>query len=264
MSYLHALVLGIVEGIAEFLPISSTGHLILASKLLAVPQTEFVKSFEIAIQLGAILSVVALYWRELFVKWEVMKRVAAAFIPTAIVGFVLYKFIKQYLFSDSIVVWTLFLGGIFFIAFEKFHHPEPVEGRREDEKNDKDSLEGITYKQAVGIGLVQSLAVVPGVSRAAATILGGMALGVKRRTIVEFSFLLAAPTMAAATALDLLKTAHSFTSTEFGALAVGFIVSFLVAIAAIKWLLGFVQTHDFKGFGVYRIVVAVLFWLLIV
>lgn len=252
MDIFNAALLGIVEGITEFLPISSTGHLILASRVLQIPQTEFVKSFEIAIQLGAILSVVVLYWRDLFVKWEVMKRVAAAFIPTAVIGFVLYKFIKQYLFSDSIVVWTLFLGGIALILFERLHR---------EAMNDKDSLEAISYSQAVGIGLIQSLAVVPGVSRAAATIVGGMALGVKRRTIVEFSFLLAVPTMAAATGLDLLKTSASFSSGEFGILAIGFITSFAVAIVAIRWLLKFIGTHDFTAFGWYRMAIAVLFWI---
>ncbi len=272
MPLFHAVILGVVEGITEFLPISSTGHLILASKLLAIPQTEFVKSFEIAIQLGAILSVVVLFWRKLFVEWEVIKRVAAAFIPTAVVGLILYKFIKQYLFSDVIVVWTLLLGGVALIVFEEWRRGKEEwrmkyedGGMKKEERQmtSEDSLEAISYKQAVLIGLAQSVAVIPGVSRAAATILGGMALGIKRQTIVEFSFLLAVPTMAAATGLDLLKSSASFSSGEFGALAVGFVVSFLVAIAAIRWLLNFIETHDFTAFGWYRIVVAALFWLFV-
>jgi undecaprenyl-diphosphatase len=254
MLYLEALFLGIVEAITEFLPISSTGHLILASRVLDLEQTEFIKSFEIAIQLGAILSVVVLYWRSLFVNREVMKRIAAAFVPTAVIGFLFYKFIKQYLFSDGVVVWALFLGGIFLILFEKFHK-EPAETQ--------DSLESISYRQAALIGLAQAVAVVPGVSRAAATILGGLALGLKRRIIVEFSFLLAAPTMAAATGLDLLKTSASFSGEEFGVLAVGFVTSFLVAIIAIRWLLKFIQTHNFTAFGWYRIAIAVLFWMFV-
>ena len=228
MSFFQAVILGIVEGITEFLPISSTGHLILASKILDIPQTEFVKSFEIAIQLGAILSVVALYPRELFVNREVMKRIAAAFIPTAIIGFVLYKSIKQYLFSDAIVLWSLMLGGIVLILFERLH-------RKGEEKID--SLEKISYQQAVGIGLVQTLAVIPGVSRAAATIVGGMALGVKRRTIVEFSFLLAVPTMAAATALDLLKSGSAFNEIQYMVLGIGALTSCIIGILAIRFFL---------------------------
>jgi undecaprenyl-diphosphatase len=254
MSFLHAILLGIVEGITEFLPISSTGHLILASKLLAVPQTEFVKSFEIAIQLGAILSVVVLYWRRLFVEWEVMKRIAVAFVPTAVIGLALYKVIKTYLFSDTVVVWALFVGGAAIIIFERCHREK--EGAVAD-------IAQLSYKRAALIGVAQSLAVVPGVSRAAATILGGLLLGMRRSAVVEFSFLLAVPTMAAATGLDLLKTSASFSAGEYGVLAAGFVVSFFVAIVAIRWLLRYIQTHDFTAFGWYRIAVAVAFFLLV-
>ncbi len=254
MSFIHAVVLGIVEGVTEFLPISSTGHLILASKVLGVPQTEFVKSFEIAIQFGAILSVVTLYFRELFVRWEVMKRIAAAFIPTAAIGFVLYKFIKQYLFNDTVVLWSLFLGGIVLILFERL---------REKDREHTGSLQEISYTQAIGIGLAQTLAVIPGVSRAAATILGGMMLGVKRRTIVEFSFLLAVPTMAAATTLDLLKTSASFNEIQYMILFIGGLTSFTVAILAMRFLLHYVERHTFTSFGWYRIFIAIFFWLIV-
>lgn len=252
MTYLHALVFSIVEGISEFLPISSTGHLMLAGRVMGLPQTEFLKSFEIAIQLGAILSVVVLYWKSFLVRWEELKRILCAFLPTAVIGFVLYKLIKKYLLADiHVVLASLFLGGIAIILFEKIHKPKPTDAVRIDQ---------ITYRQAFFIGLFQAVAVIPGVSRAAATIVGGSWLGVSRKTIVEFSFLLAVPTMAAATALDLLKNADTFSRNQTGLLAVGFAGSFVFALICIKWLLAFVKNHSFVSFGIYRILVAALFW----
>ena len=252
MELIHAVILGIVEGITEFLPISSTGHLILTSRLLGLTPTDFVKSFEIAIQLGAILSVVVLYGRSLLVNVEILKRVLAAFIPTAVLGLLLYKIIKNFLLSsEQVVLRSLFLGGLFLIVFELFHK----------EKSDaQDDLAKLSYKTAVMIGIFQSLAIVPGVSRAAATMIGGLILGLKRKTIVEFSFLLAVPTMLAATVLDLMKTAHSFSSSQISLLAIGFICAFVVAIWVIKFLLQFIQNHNFILFGVYRILLAVFFW----
>lgn len=253
MNLLHAVVFGVVEGVTEFLPISSTGHLILAARVLKYAQTDFLKSFEIAIQLGAILSVVVLYWRLLLVDSKVLKRVIAAFAPTAIIGVIFYKIIKKVLLgSDRIVLWALFLGGIFLIIFELLYR---------EKKDAKDEISSITYKQAFIIGIAQSIAMVPGVSRAAATIIGGLALGLKRKTIVEFSFLLAVPTMLAAVSLDLIKNASAFTKDQFVFLAAGFAVSFIVAVMAIKFLLLFIKRHNFIGFGVYRVAVALLFWL---
>lgn len=255
MNYLQALILGIVEGASEFLPISSTAHLILTAKLLGLEQTEFLKSFEIAIQLGAILSVVALYWRSFLLNREELKRIICGFIPTAIVGFALYKVIKKYLMADlEIILGALFVGGIVLILFEKLRTPH-------EEK--ESGVEKITYKQAIIIGLCQSLAVIPGVSRSAATIIGGVLLGVGRKTAVEFSFLLAVPTMAAATALDILKNAKSFSQGQIGVLAVGFLASFVVAFICIKTFLVYIQRHSFVGFGIYRILVTVVFWLLL-
>ena len=168
MDPLYALIFGIVEGITEFLPISSTGHLILTGKAMGLPQTDFLKTFEIAIQLGAILSVVVLYWRSLFVDFEVLKRVMVAFIPTAILGLAFYKIIKKYLLSDSnVVLWSLFLGGLFLIVFELLHR------EREDAV---EYLSCISYKQSLMIGIFQSIAMIPGVSRSAATIVGGLTL----------------------------------------------------------------------------------------
>ena len=254
MDLLQSLILSAVEGISEFLPISSTGHLILASKLLAIENTDFVKSFQIVIQLGAILSVVVLYGRLLLVDLKILQRVAVAFLPTAVIGLGFYKIIKNFLLGNSaVVVWSLFLGGLFLIAFELWYR----------EKSDaQEDLRNISFKTAFCIGLFQSIAMVPGVSRSAATIIGGLFLGLKRRAIVEFSFLLAVPTMAAAAGLDLLKCAHHFNPQEISCLGVGFLGSFIVALLSIKFLLEFIKTNNFIAFGIYRVVIAgCFFWL---
>lgn len=253
MGIWDVIILGIVEGFTEFLPISSTGHLILASNLLQIPNTEFLKSFEIIIQLGAILAVVALYWRS-FLNIEMLKKLFVGFLPTGVIGLALYPFVKQYLIgNESVVLWTLFLGGIALIAFEYWH----TEGEQE-------SLESITYKQAALIGLFQAVAIIPGVSRSAATILGGMALGMRRGTIVEFSFLLAVPTMAAATGLDVLQNTDLIRGGNLSLLMIGFVVSFVVAILSIKLLLAYVRRYSFVPFGVYRIALATAFFVLAV
>lgn len=255
MDIFQSVILGVVEGITEFLPISSTGHLILTSKLFGIAEAEFTKSFEIAIQLGAILSVVVLYWRRVLSNKELFKKVLVAFLPTAFFGFLFYKILKQVLLSDSrVVLWSLFLGGVALILFEMWH-------KKQDESSHS---EEISYKKAFLVGLVQALAIIPGVSRAGATIIGGLVMGIKRQAIVEFSFLLAVPTMAAATFYDMYKSASSFSLSDFYILAIGFMTSFVVAILAIKWLLSFVKNHTFIPFGVYRIVIALLFWLFII
>jgi undecaprenyl-diphosphatase len=249
----HAVVLGVVEGITEFLPISSTAHLILASHALGIKDTEFLKSFEIIIQLGAILSVVVLYWNR-FLHIEVLKKLVVAVIPTGVIGLTVYKAIKSYLLGNvTVVLWTLLIGGIALIVFERFQ-------QRDD--RDVDFTE-ITYRKAFLIGLFQAIAVIPGVSRSAATIVGGSLLGVSKRTIVEFSFMLAVPTMLAATGLELVK-GRAALNGNFTILAIGFVVSFLTAILAIKSFLGYIKKHDFSAFGWYRIVLAVVFYLVFV
>ncbi len=252
MTLLQALVLGIVEGLTEFLPISSTGHLILAAKLLGLTQTDFQKSFEIVIQLGAIGAVVVLYWRS-FLRPKLLAKVIAGFIPTGVIGLGLYPLVKTYLLGNEMVVLgALAVGGLVLILFELWHREPP--GAVGD-------VNSITYRQAVCIGLFQALAIVPGVSRSGATIVGGLAIGLKRETIVEYSFLLAVPTMLAATGLDLFKNASSFSAAQSGVLAVGFIASFIVAMASIKFLLAFVRTRTFIPFGIYRLAVAAVFLL---
>lgn len=253
MGILEALILGIVEGITEFLPISSTAHLMFASELLGLAQSEFVKSFEIAIQSGAILAVVALYWRD-FLNVPLLQKIVVAFLPTAAAGLLLYPFIKASLIGNiPVALGALALGGVFLIAFERWYKPSI-----------NTPLTALSYRNALIIGLVQSVAVIPGISRSAATIVGGLMLGLERKAIVEFSFLLAVPTMAAATGLDLVKSASLFSMNDFGILAVGFVASFVVALTSIKWILRYVQRHDFTAFGVYRIIAAGLFfWILL-
>ncbi|TAL82133.1 MAG: undecaprenyl-diphosphatase UppP [Bacteroidetes bacterium] len=252
MNLFHALILSIVEGITEFLPISSTGHLILTSNLLYIPQTEFVKSFEIIIQMGAICAVLLLYGKFLLQRKgrKLLVNLFLAFIPTAILGFTLYKYIKQYLIGSSFVtVISLFIGGLILVGFEKLF------------KSDKEkTIETLTPLQSIYIGLGQSVSMIPGVSRAATTIIGGMLCGLSRRQAIEFSFFLAIPTMFAATGFDLVKTQFSFSSSEYIMLIEGFIGAFLTALIAIKFLLNFIQKHTFIPFGIYRIVIALLFW----
>lgn len=250
MTFIQSIILGIVEGVTEFLPVSSTGHLVLASSLMGIAQSDFMKTFEIVIQLGAILAVVVLYWRA-FLDIERLKKIMAAFIPTGIIGLALYHVFKTYLLgNDWIVVVSLFLGGLIFIGFEAWY------GKKEDAAPADAPL---TYRQALLIGVCQAIAIVPGVSRSGATILGGMALGVSRAAIVEFSFLLAVPTMLAASGLDLLKTSFAMSTGEWLILGTGFLVAFLVAMPIVRWFLGYVRKHSFTSFGIYRILIALLF-----
>lgn len=256
MDYIHAVIFGIVEGITEFLPISSTGHLNLTRVLLNIPNSSFFTSFQIFIQLGAILAVVVLYWRSTFRDFEAWKKILAAFIPTAIIGFLLGKVIKTYLVSNEYVTLiSLFIGGILLIVLEYMY---------KEKQHHKADISALTYKQAVLIGMCQAIAVIPGVSRSAATILGAMYLGAKRETAVTFSFLLAIPTMLGATVFDMKDVHFAFSQNEYILLAIGFIVSFFVALLAIKWLVSYVRTNTFVMFGVYRIILALLFYLFII
>ncbi|MGE0267015.1 MAG: undecaprenyl-diphosphate phosphatase [Candidatus Omnitrophota bacterium] len=250
MNIIDIIILGIVEGITEFLPVSSTGHLILTAKYLGYTQTGFLKSFEIFIQLGAILAVVVLYGRTLLRKKEVWTRIMAAFVPTAVIGFLLYKLVKNYLFeSHMLIAWSLFWGGLVIIIFDLFH---------KDKKSRIEDIEQIPYKTAVIIGLFQTIAIIPGVSRSAASIIGGLTMGIKRKTVVEFSFLLAVPTILAATCYDLLKSSGDINPDQFGYFALGFLVSFVVALFSIKFLLQFIKRFNFIPFGIYRILLFAL------
>ncbi len=222
MNLIHVIILSLTEGLTEFLPISSTGHMILVGKLLGLTETNFVKTFEIVIQLGAIMAIVVLYFKEFISSMNLLKKLFVAFLPTAVVGFTLYPLIKNVLLGSSAVTLNaLFIGGIALIAIEWF-----LKRKKTEVKNPSE----ISYKQALLIGTFQSLSVIPGVSRAAATIMGGLLTGLDRETATEFSFLLAVPTMFAATGYDIYKSRHMIASGGALTLFVGTVLAFLFAI----------------------------------
>lgn len=266
MSIIEAIIIAIVEGLTEFLPVSSTGHMIIAQSLLGVESNEFVKAFTVIIQFGAILSVIVLYWNRFFrfkevpqaentsfikfllIKFEFYWKLIVAFIPAAILGFIFSDKIDEMLESVTVVAVMLVLGGIVMLFVDKwFNRPE------EGEQN-------ITYKNAFIIGFFQCIAMIPGVSRSMATIVGGMSRGLSRKNAAEFSFFLAVPTMAAATGYKLMKLLMSDTGLELlkeniDVLIIGNVVAFIVALLAIKFFIGFVTKYGFKLFGWYRIIV---------
>jgi len=248
---LKAVLLGIIEGLTEFLPISSTGHLILASDWLDFNRAD-AKTFEVVIQLGAILSVCWHFRQRLTTVVQGLGRsdesrrfaqnLIVAFLPAAVLGGLLHGFIKQVLFSPLVVAWALIVGGFVILLIERLA-PQPR----------VHSVDTITPGLALRIGLAQTLALIPGVSRSGATIMGGMAFGLSRQAATEFSFFLAIPVMFAATAYDLLKSWDHLSADSVGIFAVGFVAAFLSALAAIRFLLRFVSTHDFRSFAYYRI-----------
>ena len=253
MSIFHAIILGIIEGVTEFLPVSSTGHMILASTLLHIPQTEFAQTFEIVIQLGAILAMALLYCRTLLAKQTLLIPLIAAFLPTSIIGLVAYKTVKHHLLGNPIVtVVALAFGGVAFIAIEyilKKQQPKIM------------TIEKITIPQAVGMGIGQSLSFIPGVSRAAATIFTGMLTGLSRQTAVEFSFLLAIPTMIAASALEIIKSKPLLDNAFFLPVVTGTVVAFITVLITVKGFIRYIQTHTFIPFGIYRILLSFAFWI---
>ena len=261
MSIVYSIILGIVEGITEFLPISSTAHLIITSRILEIAQTDFVKMFEIVIQLGAIAAVAVLYFKLLIKNPQLIGKIIAAFIPTSIIGLAVYSFAKRYLLGNLwITVIALIVGGLGIILFEMKY-----KNRLEDAsyKNDSSGLNShISYPAAIWMGVCQAVAIIPGVSRSAATILGGRAWGITRTAVVEFSFLLAAPTMFAAAALDIYKNPQALTGGNIIPLIIGFVVAFVVAYVSMKWLISYIQKHSFTAFGWYRILVGALVWVL--
>jgi undecaprenyl-diphosphatase len=254
--------MGIVEGITEFLPVSSTAHLEITQNILSIPTTDFIKSFEISIQLGAILAVVVLYWKKIFLSghssWLYFKNVLIAFIPTGIIGLLLYKIIKSFLLGNLLLAaCMLLLGGIVIIFFE--HRQK---NKIEDISNR--TIETLSTRELLTLGFAQSLAVVPGVSRSGAVIISGRMLSLPKVLITEFSFLLAIPTMLAATGYDLLKSGFSFSSGDWGTVFLGFIISFVVALFVVKWLLDYIKKHSFSAFGWYRVILGLIIILAII
>lgn len=255
LSFFQAVILAITEGISEFLPISSTGHMVLVADLLKIPQTDFVKTFEIFIQSGAILAVVALFAKELLTDKDTFIKTAVAFLPTAVIGLVLYKFIKSYLIGNTaITLWALLLGGIGIILVELYFKGK---GAKLADKE----IRQLSYPKAAAVGLIQALSVIPGVSRSAATIIGGRVMGLNREASVKFSFYLAIPTLLAATGLDLVNSINNLNKDQFGILGIGIVATFIVALLVIKWFLGYVRKYSLIPFGIYRIILAVAFYL---
>ncbi|MDE2217151.1 MAG: undecaprenyl-diphosphate phosphatase [Planctomycetota bacterium] len=246
MTYLQALILAIIEGITEFLPISSTGHMVIASTFMGISGNTLTKNFEIIIQFGAILSVVVLYWRKFMTSFSFYLKLAFAFLPAAVLGVLLSSYIDRLLTNVWIVIAALFLGGIVLIFVDKwFKHAEGSEAQE------------ISWFQGFKIGCFQCIAMIPGVSRAAASIIGGMVVGLNRRTAAEFSFFLAVPTMLGATAKKLMDSHKTIQHHDIAIMLLGSLVAFIVALFAIKAFIGFLKQHGFKWFGYYRIVLSV-------
>lgn len=259
-----AILLGIVEGVTEFLPVSSTGHLILASELLGYDAQQWAM-FNVVIQLGAILAVLVLYWRTFWavavgllqrnpVSWRFLRNLLIAFLPAAVIGLALHKHIEALLGAPRVVAIALIVGGIAILVIERLIRRTDIVGIAE-----------IPVVRVLGIGFIQCLAMIPGVSRSGATIMGALSLGVERRTAAEFSFFLAIPTMLGATVLELAKNGSTLTTGRvgWGEIAVGFVVAFVVALLVIKWFVGIVSRHGFAPFAWYRIGAgaAALVWL---
>jgi len=245
MDILQAIILGIVEGFTEFLPISSTGHMIIVANWLGLSQTDTNKAFEVIIQLAAILAVIANYKDKFTIKHiELWKKVVVAFLPVGIVGLLFHHQIKA-LFAENIVAIMFIVGGVIFLILEMFY---------KEQHASVTNVEDISYKQAIWIGIAQVFALIPGTSRAGSTIVGAMLVGLSRKASAEFSFLLALPVMFAASGLDLVKHYHEFSQTNLLVLITGFVTAFLVAYVTMKLFIRFLASFTFVGFGWYRIV----------
>lgn len=252
MTYFQAIILSIIEGLTEFIPVSSTGHLILAQHFLHITQTDFTKSFDIIIQLAAILAVIWTFRSKIILSTKLWPSIIFAFLPTGIIGFVLYKLVKSYLLGNTMItVISLFVGGLALLLFDKLSIY----------KNQEKTIASLTPQKSATIGLFQTLSIIPGVSRSAASIIGGLISGLSRQEAVEFSFFLAIPTMVAASGYDLLKSGSSFSIGEYMVLAVGCIFSFISSLIAIRYFLSFIKKHDFTYFAIYRIVISVIVFL---
>jgi undecaprenyl-diphosphatase len=250
MDYIQAIIIAIIEGLTEFLPVSSTGHMILAQSLMDVKDPNFAKTFEIVIQLGAIMAVVFMYIKRFFVGLNIYVKLFIAFLPTGVIGLLAYKTIKLYLFNVYTVSISLIVGGVVLILLDKWS---------KHKRSRYNELEDISYADALKIGLIQCVSMVPGVSRAAATIFGGIFSGFDRKQAAEFSFLLAIPTMFAASGYDLIKERENIHSEDITILLVGAGVAFFVALLAIRAFISFLNKYGFKHFGYYRIVLGVVF-----
>jgi undecaprenyl-diphosphatase len=256
MTLFQTIIIAIVEGITEFLPISSTGHMIIVQKLLGVPSDEFVKSFTVIIQFGAILSVMVLYWKRFFQSLDFYWKLLVAFLPAAICGFLLNDLVDSLLENVTVVALSLLIGGVLMIFVDKWF------------STDSEQSQDMTWARSLKIGLFQCIAMIPGVSRSMITIVGGMSTKLTRKNAAEFSFFLAVPTMAAATGYKVLKLLKEpagleLVKSNITTLLVGNVVAFVVAMISIKFFITFLTKYGFRAFGLYRIVVGVLILVLL-
>jgi undecaprenyl-diphosphatase len=245
MTIWQAIILAIVEGITEFLPVSSTGHMIIASSFMGISHLEFTKMFTVNIQFGAILSVVVLYWKRFFQSTDFYFKLFVAFLPAAVLGFLLNDLIDSMLENVVVVAISLLVGGIILIFIDRI-------------ANDETQEREISYFDALKIGFFQCIAMIPGVSRSASTIIGGMLQGLSRKQAAEFSFFLAVPTMAAAGGYKLLKTYDTIQASDIQTLLIGNVIAFVVAMLAIKFFINFLTKYGFKVFGYYRIILGII------
>ncbi len=249
MSIFHAIILGIVEGILEFLPVSAAGNLTLVGKAMGIPSSDFIKIYEIVMQLGAVCAVLILYTKRLLIDFQTLKKVIYAFIPTGILGLIVYKPVKHYLlYNDKITVISLIIGGLIIIAVELFKKKPTIK-----------NIDQLSIKKSVLLGFIQALAFIPGVSRSGATIVGGILLGLDRKTAVEFSFLLAIPTILSAGSYALIKDHAYISHSDFIAMGVSFFTALVFAVISVKTFLRFISTNNLMVFGFYRILVGVAY-----
>ena len=254
MDIFQAIIIGIIEGFTEFLPISSTGHMIVAGKFMGIEENALMKAYNVIIQFAAIMAVMLIYREKLSIKKiDLWMKLLVAFLPLAIVGFIFKDVIKT-LFNVQTVAWMFIIGGLIFLVVEYFY--------TEKEHHIKD-VEKVSYKQALWVGIAQIFSLIPGTSRAGATIIGGLLTGLDRKTSTEFSFLLAIPVMAAVTGYDLLKHYQDFADANWGAFIIGFITAFIVAYVTIKLFLVFLERFTFVSFGMYRIIFGIILLIVI-
>jgi len=254
MDIFQAIIIGIIEGFTEFLPISSTGHMIVASRFLGIEESALIKAYEVIIQFAAIMAVMLIYKDKMsFKKVVLWQKLILAFLPLAIVGFIFKDQIKT-LFNVQTVAWMFIIGGIVFLIVEYFY---------EEKESHVSDVEEVSFMQALWIGIAQIFSLVPGTSRAGATIIGGLLTGLDRKTSMEFSFLLAIPVMAAVTGYDLLKHYQDFADANWGPFVIGFVTAFVVAYLTIKLFLAFIQRFTFVAFGIYRIIFGVILLMVI-
>jgi len=258
MNFLEAILLGIIEGLTEFLPVSSTAHLIIASKLLNIQSTDFIKFFEIFIQSGAILAILFLYFEKFFSNKKIILFILISFTVTSLIAIIFYKIIKNIFFEKiELIIFNLFLLGVLFIITEEFIKRKKIQLKR--------TLEDLSVKESILIGFFQALSIMPGISRAGAVILGMIVLGYKRQETVLYSFLLSVPTIIFAGLFDFYKTGLNqiyLSNQNLFYLITGFITSFLSALLVVKWFINYLKKNDLKIFGYYRIILAIILYFL--